>query len=1079
MIHRYLRNTYRALILLSAGVAVMATSFGDGTITGFSSTSSAPTTVTEGWKEKVPLPRQRSTGPESFYRGGAGTWEALGPGPIQDGQVENVVPNDEVVGAVHAIAAHPTDADILYVAAVNGGVWRTNNATAGSPNWTPLTDDLTSLSTSAIAFDPTDGTHQTLLVGIGRYSSFAQAGGALNGLLRTDDGGASWTELNHSTLIGQNMSGVVARGATLVAASNYFFGGGGLFRSTVTGISWTTISGSNGLPTGAVLDLVGDPTDLDRLYASVRSDGIYRSDDGGLSWANISSGDASLTGIIQLAPFGTNNNTEMAVASDGRLYVGVLLSGRTRYIGYTDNPVDPTPSWTRMDLALTPEGSASSISDATNASPIEIESSNHGLSNRDFVFIEGVTGNTAANGVFVVSVVDSDHFTLDASSGSGSYTGGGMWTEVRGLNPKVKPGGQGSLHYSMAIDPLDPKTIYMGGDRQNFPSFIGATDFSGRLFRGDTLLAPTGTVPSPQWEHLTHLDSVASIPGGGTASSSSPHADSRDMTFDANGNLLEASDGGIYRRTSPQDNTGDWFSIIGNLQTTELHDVAYDTNSDIALGGAQDTGTPQQITTGGAAWDSVSTADGGDVVVDITSQPGFSTRYSSFQNLGGFRRRTYDSDNVLISQSFPTLSVGGGGSNLSAQFVTPLAVNEINGLRIVIGGSNSVYESMNQGDNILEIGPGIRASSLVYGGRSGGIDNEDVLYVGAGSSVYIRTSSGGSLVEAVSYPGGSVRDVALDAKEWKTGFVVDSNQVFRTQNTGGSWADVTGNLLSLGADFRTIEFIPGMGGSDAIVVGTTMGVFISQAPGYSNWSELGVGLPNAPVRDLDFDPADQVLVAGTMGRGAWIFRTPPTLNTILPTLGELRGGTTVTLQGANFSPGVDVMFGASEATVLSRSSTEIVVATPPGPGENVSVEVVVDQAGGTASLPAGYTYSPNLPALEHVGGAIRLGGTPRFMMFGESGQRCVLLADAQQGSCVLGGITLDLECTPQFRIVYNAFPAFGGVDAPLSSMGTAEASFTIPNNPNLLFRSFHVQSVIENSGAGLIVTSRQSFTILN
>jgi len=36
----------------------------------------------------------------------------------------------------------------------------------------------------------------------------------------------------------------------------------------------------------------------------------------------------------------------------------------------------------------------------------------------------------------------------------------------------------------------------------------------------------------------------------------SPHADSREMAIDADGNLVESDDGGIYKRTSPRTNTG-------------------------------------------------------------------------------------------------------------------------------------------------------------------------------------------------------------------------------------------------------------------------------------------------------------------------------------------------------------------------------------------------------------------------------------------------------------------------------------------------------------------------------------------
>ena len=55
-----------------------------------------------------------------------------------------------------------------------------------------------------------------------------------------------------------------------------------------------------------------------------------------------------------------------------------------------------------------------------------------------------------------------------------------------------------------------------------------------------------------------------------------------------------ADDGGVYRRTNPQSNFGDWFSLIGNLQATEMHDVSYDPLAGIIISGNQDTGSAQQ-----------------------------------------------------------------------------------------------------------------------------------------------------------------------------------------------------------------------------------------------------------------------------------------------------------------------------------------------------------------------------------------------------------------------------------------------------------------------------------------------------
>jgi hypothetical protein len=55
-----------------------------------------------------------------------------------------------------------------------------------------------------------------------------------------------------------------------------------------------------------------------------------------------------------------------------------------------------------------------------------------------------------------------------------------------------------------------------------------------------------------------------------------------------------------------------------------------------------------------------------------------------------------------------------------------------------------------------------------------------------------------------------------------------------------------------------------------LLVGTNAGVFVSfSSSGFTSWNKLGIGLPNAPVADLDYDVADDVLVAGTLGRGAW------------------------------------------------------------------------------------------------------------------------------------------------------------------------------------------------------------------
>jgi hypothetical protein len=69
-----------------------------------------------------------------------------------------------------------------------------------------------------------------------------------------------------------------------------------------------------------------------------------------------------------------------------------------------------------------------SVGGASNASPIVITEPGHGRTTGDTVTISGVTGNTAANGTWVITVVDADHYSLDGSTGDGDYTSGGTVT---------------------------------------------------------------------------------------------------------------------------------------------------------------------------------------------------------------------------------------------------------------------------------------------------------------------------------------------------------------------------------------------------------------------------------------------------------------------------------------------------------------------------------------------------------------------------------------------------------------------------------------------------------------------------
>src|SRR5574344_1613584 len=65
------------------------------------------------------------------------------------------------------------------------------------------------------------------------------------------------------------------------------------------------------------------------------------------------------------------------------------------------------------------------VSNATNATPIVITAVDHGFLTRDKVYISCVGGNTAANGVFTITKIGDDTFSLDGTVGNGVFTSNG------------------------------------------------------------------------------------------------------------------------------------------------------------------------------------------------------------------------------------------------------------------------------------------------------------------------------------------------------------------------------------------------------------------------------------------------------------------------------------------------------------------------------------------------------------------------------------------------------------------------------------------------------------------------------
>jgi len=737
-----------------------------------------------------------------------GTWTFQGPASITGGQVEGMAANGPVSGAVQAIVPHPGNADIIWIGSTNGGVWKTTNATSATPQWTPLTDSASSLQIASLSLDPTDPTHNTLVAGIGATSRYFDFRTPAGSFLRTTNGGITWTAYAPTALDSLNVTSIIARGATIVVAAV------GVYRSVDGGATFTRISGTDPspLPDGVFSDLVGDPSHPQILYAvskqqNIGSRGVFKSIDSGATWTKVS------TSIVDNAIDGINvTDARLAVGAAGQVFVGILDQGQLKALFRSGAGGTP---WTQLDTPTTNE----------NGSVFPLQ--------------------------------------LTITIGTDSVN-----------------------NFSIAADPTDANIVYVGGGRQplagdglaSTPNSLGATNQTGRLFRVNAAL-PAGT----QVSSLTHCQMVTSGCGGvvSTTSNSAPHSFSRRMVVDASGNILEGDDGGLYRRTNPR-GVGDWVAVVGNLAITEMYSVAYDRVSHVIVSGNQDTGVSEQASPGAIAWRQVQQGSGGIVAVDDLSSATQSVRYSSEQRLTRFMRRVVDAAGMVTSTAFPALTVVSGPPLSPLRPVSPLQVNPVAPQRLVVAALTSgslprVYESLDRGDTVSEVPrtPGNYAVSfptaVAAGGRSNGDNNPDVIYLSFGAHTLVRTSPSGPLDLTFDTPQTStITDIAIDPDEWrKAYFVTQNGRVFATSDAGFDWFEITGNLAgSAPGGLRAAVVVPGTPG--ALIVAGRNGAFRMPLDTVGTWQRLGMGLPNTTVWDLDYDSADDVLVAATVGRGAWV-----------------------------------------------------------------------------------------------------------------------------------------------------------------------------------------------------------------
>jgi uncharacterized protein (TIGR03437 family) len=374
-------------------------------------------------------------------------WTLIGPQPTTyTGFYTLPAPGYLTSGRVTALAVVPGNASVVYLGGSDGGVWKT---TDGGSTWIPLTDDQPSLSIGSIALDPSNS--NTIYVGTGEeYGIIENASYYGAGVLKSTDGGATWTQLGASLFgtpyascgtCGGAFIGSIAvhptQGQILLAAVAQGGSATGIDRSADGGVTWVPVL-SIGIEGTEVLF---DPTNGNIAFAALgggndTANGLYKSTDAGLTWAR-----PDAAGSNQLPTAGVGRIVlAMAPSNTSTLYAGIADSSTWGLTGFYKS-VDGGTNWTQLPSAPNYCGGQCPITNTVAVSPTNANAVFVG-GNTDVVggiasgtaviwrsLDGGSTWDIVSNGYSGAVHIDQKAFAF-SSDGAMLYVGndGGVWS---------------------------------------------------------------------------------------------------------------------------------------------------------------------------------------------------------------------------------------------------------------------------------------------------------------------------------------------------------------------------------------------------------------------------------------------------------------------------------------------------------------------------------------------------------------------------------------------------------------------------------------------------------------------------
>jgi hypothetical protein len=815
---------------------------------------------------------------------GDGLWHLMGPQPTNRpfGNISMLGNSGfpTTSGRVTAIAVDPTDVSgqTVYIGGAAGGVWKTID---GGTHWASLTDSQPSLAVGSIAIDPNN--HLTIYVGTGE-DDFNLDGYYGAGILKSTDGGSTWTQLGASIFAGSQspFAGGAQIGAIAVqpgnplvvlAAVDFFDGNdpkGGVYQSLDGGTTWhQPAAGAQGSAgTGVVFEStsVASATGAtawaalgDIFPGAGSSNGIWKSTDSGAHWT-LQAGGLPTTNVGRIT-LGYAPSTASLTAT---VYAA---------IGDASTPAS-------RDLL----GLFKTVNGGTTWSPVTGPAVSGGFCAHQCYYDMAIGVHPTNPSVVVVGGgAGPDNFTslFETTNGGATWTGTGT-DDFSGPNGGVHP--HVDTHAIVFTPQGTTLRLYLGND--------------GGMWRTDN---PSPGGVSPTWVDLnTQLAITQFYPG--------PSAGIGDENYGFGGT---------------QDNDTELFS--GTLDWTGVQACGD--------GGftAIDSQTPTTVYTtcapGSGPGLVAKSVFNGAVLAGPT--PSF---VAADNGIAGSGDQSEFIPPLTIDDNNPT-TLYYGTCRIWQTFDGAANWTAITG--DLASGTNTLGAPCSGAGNITTMDVPQKTSSIVFAGTSNGkvwsttnaftwaeIDN-GLLPARHVTAVRGKRGDTTGTIAYVTFSGfGSC--AGCDGK----------GHIFKTINGGTAWTDISGDLPDAPVN-DIIVYHQGTPTFDALYIATDVGVFSCENPEAttntcSNWTVIGDGLPNSPILGLAMRRQSRILRAATHGRSMWQIQLTDVQPPAVASLGSLTPAavmvgaptTVITVTGVNFSPSTKVLiFGSSTGITTTFVNT--------------------------------------------------------------------------------------------------------------------------------------------------------------